>query len=146
MVKHPYMRATGVAFGLALVTTVAMGCQHEHRSRTAGDQTQTRTTVATTGPRVDNVTLARDSIVAARCDREERCDRVGSGRDYETPAACADKFRARTDDDLNTDDCPKGVDQPKLSNCLAKIRSENCENVLDALSRFDACRTGTICI
>jgi hypothetical protein len=48
--------------------------------------------------------------------------------------------------DLNTNDCKHRVDRAKLSECLAKIRDEDCGNPIDSLSRFAACRMGAICI
>jgi hypothetical protein len=87
-----------------------------------------------------------DDISDARCELEQRCDNIGAGQSYENRDACATKLRASIADDLNTQDCPHGVEHAKLSACLAQIRSEKCGNPMDSMSRWAACRKGVLCI
>ena len=49
-------------------------------------------------------------------------------------------------DDLNTKDCPNGVDHSKLSACLSQLQSEECGNPMDSMSRWAACRQGELCL
>ena len=49
-------------------------------------------------------------------------------------------------DDLNAKDCPYGVDQKELNECLEAIRKEECNNPLDTISRLAACRTSDMCL
>ena len=125
-----------------------LGCDHEHRARTENEApaTPARATDAPALPGSKGVDSARHEIVSARCDREQRCSNVGTGKDYDSMDACRSKLDGKTESDLNINDCKHGVDRTKLSECLAKIRDEDCGNPIDSLSRFAACRTGAICI
>jgi hypothetical protein len=129
-----------VATGPALL----MACDHDEHPASAHEAKHREKASAVPG--TGDVNSARDSIVAARCDREERCSNIGGGKDYETRAACSSKLEGKTGSYLNTQDCAHGIDQPKLSDCLSKIRTEDCGNPIDSLSRLAACRTGAICI
>jgi hypothetical protein len=93
-----------------------------------------------------NMKGAIGEIVTARCNREERCSNVGPDKTYATRDACTSKLEGTTQSDINLSDCKHGVDRPKLHVCLDKIRSEDCGNPIDALSRVAACRTGELCI
>jgi hypothetical protein len=88
---------------------------------------------------------AVDSITAARCDREQRCNNVGSGKKYETRDACVTKVQSDWQAELNAFECPQGIVQPELDECLDEIRTEGCANPFEALSRVAACRQGEIC-
>ena len=85
-------------------------------------------------------------IASARCNREERCKNIGHDKTYATHEACTSKLEGSTESDINLNDCKHGVDRPKLHDCLAKIRNEDCGNPIDTLSRVAACRTGELCI
>jgi hypothetical protein len=105
-----------------------------------------RTTI--TGANVGSVSndSAVGRIVAARCEREARCKNVGADKKYASPDVCAQKIRSDMREDLNAKDCPYGVDQKELDECLTDIRKEDCNNPLDAISRIAACRTGDMCL
>jgi hypothetical protein len=87
-----------------------------------------------------------DDIADARCELEQRCDNIGAGQTYDNRNTCETKLRSSITDDLNTKDCPNGVEHAKLSACLSQIRSEKCGSPMDSLSRWAACRQGELCI
>lgn len=89
---------------------------------------------------------ARDRITDARCAREQRCENIGDSKKYSSMDDCRARVRAEWKDDLNGVECPNGVDQTELDQCLGEIRGEDCGDPLDALSRVAACTTGQICI
>ena len=89
---------------------------------------------------------ARDQITDARCSREQRCENIGDDKKYSSMDDCRARVRAEWKDDLNGVECPNGVDQSELDQCLGEIRGEDCGDPLDALSRVAACTTGQICI
>jgi Family of unknown function (DUF6184) len=86
------------------------------------------------------------SIVQARCSRETRCNNIGADRKYSSAAECNTKLSEDRKDDLNMDDCPRGVSQKELSECLAEIKNEDCNNPLDSLGRLAACRSSDLCM
>ncbi|WP_437589065.1 DUF6184 family natural product biosynthesis lipoprotein [Sorangium sp. So ce1000] len=89
---------------------------------------------------------AVDSIVAARCDREARCNNIGQDRDYSSKDACSSKIRTEWRDDLNFTECPGGIDAKELNECLEGIRNEECGNPFDTLGRVVACRSSDLCL
>jgi hypothetical protein len=90
--------------------------------------------------------LAVKAIVGARCNREARCKNIGAERKYSSAAECNSKLSEDRKDDLNTDDCSRGVSQKELSECLAEIKNEDCNNPLDSLGRLAACRSSDLCM
>ncbi|WP_437909655.1 DUF6184 family natural product biosynthesis lipoprotein [Sorangium sp. So ce327] len=124
----------------AAATLLATGCDREERALGTtrppeGSQVQARTAVAS----------AVDSIVAARCDREARCNNVGQGREYASKEACATRIRAEWRDELNFVECPGGIDSKELNECLQEIRNDDCNNPFDTLGRIVACRSSDLC-
>jgi len=145
--KNVWFRALIVTSVVASGPALLIACEHdEHAVHPSAGHGAVATDKPTVPAGAGEVASARESIVAARCDREERCANIGAGKDYETRDACSSKLDGKTGSDLNTEDCARGVDKPKLSACLSKIRTEDCGSPIDSLSRFAACRTGEICI
>jgi hypothetical protein len=121
----------------------AAACEHEtHTHPATPDDLAARETRVE--PKAETTGAVR-KIVAARCEREERCHNVGPDRTYADHSACTSKLQGSTADDINTKDCDRGVDDVKLHDCIAKIHEEDCGNPIDTLSRVAACRTGAIC-
>jgi hypothetical protein len=147
---------------LTLFSTVILGlgagCNNE-RDRPAASPSDTNynETTAThvddadevtegTGPSGASATAARNQITDARCAREQRCENIGDNKKYSSLDDCRATVRAEWKDDLNGVECPNGIDQTELDQCLGEIRGEDCGDPLDALSRVAACTTGQICI
>jgi hypothetical protein len=133
----------------------AAGC---NRDRTTSDRERVNTpgvdhdrdlgTTTVTGANVGVVSnqLAVDKIVAARCARETACNNVGPDKTHVNGQACSQKLKYDMREDLNTKDCPRGVDQKELDECLDEIRKESCNNPIDTINRIAACRTGDMCL
>ena len=85
-------------------------------------------------------------IVAARCAREAACNNVGADKRFTSGEVCTQKVRADMRDDLNAKDCPRGIDQKELNECLEEIKNENCNNPIDMIGRLAACRTSDLCL
>lgn len=105
-------------------------------------------TTTVTGANVGTVPneSAIQRIVAARCARESACNNVGADKRFTSGDVCSQKLKADMRDDLNAKDCPRGIDQKELNECLAEIKSENCNNPIDMISRLAACRTSDLCL
>jgi hypothetical protein len=52
---------------------------------------------------------------------------------------------ADTRDDLNAKDCPGGIDQKELKECLEETSNSDCKNPFDEAGRLAACRTSDLC-
>jgi hypothetical protein len=58
---------------------------------------------------------------------------------------CLMRTRADWEQDLNARECPGGVNEQQLDECLAEVRGEDCNSPLDTLERVAACTSGQIC-
>jgi len=112
------------------------------RAREVARQQQQQQQVA---PTTMAFNQALDSIAASRCDREARCGNVGTGKRCESAQSCHAVVRNSFASDLNAADCPSGIDQRELAECMQEVRDENCSNPLDTLGRLAACRTSDMC-
>jgi hypothetical protein len=88
---------------------------------------------------------AVNNIADARCAREERCNNVGADKKYASDDVCENQIKSDWADDLNAYECPKGVVDNELEECLNAIRNEDCNSPFDTLSRVSACTAGQIC-
>jgi hypothetical protein len=88
---------------------------------------------------------AARNIAGARCDREATCNNIGGDKKYASQEACEDQIRSEWANDLNAYDCPHGVVDKQLEECLTAIRTEDCGSAFDTLSRVAECMAGQIC-
>jgi hypothetical protein len=86
------------------------------------------------------------SIVAARCEREVRCNNVGAKGKYPSRADCATRIQNEKRDTINEKDCPGGIDRKHLDDCLAEVRDEACRSPLASISRLVSCRSSRLCL
>jgi hypothetical protein len=84
-------------------------------------------------------------IAAARCEREVRCNDVGTHRKYASRADCVAWMQAARRDDFDERECPRGIDKKQLNACISAIRDEACNGPLDNIERLTACRSNDIC-
>ena len=88
---------------------------------------------------------AVSAITAARCEREQKCNNIGADKKFKTTNDCMTSIRDNWKDDLNARECPGGVVQKELDECLEAIRTEDCNSPFDTLGRVFACRESDIC-
>jgi hypothetical protein len=125
-----------VAVSLASVGTLALGCEH----------TEDRN-VATADPASTHDAAVVDRLSNARCDREAACDNVGDGKKYASQQVCMDKMRGGIANDINSYQCPRGIDGTAVQECLAAIGNEECgAHPIEAITRMDKCRSGAMCM
>lgn len=135
------MKNTYLIFSVPFALGIAVAaCGHSYSQ--AGAPTTTTGSPAASAPASDK---AVERISSARCDREMRCGNVGAGKSYVNQDGCLTEVKGKTMNDLTNSACPRGIDTMQLDKCLADIKGERCENVLDALSRLSNCRTGALC-
>jgi hypothetical protein len=100
------------------------------------------TRVVTTGLEATIV----QQIAEARCAREQKCGNVGADEDYATAEVCLQQITKEWAEEVNAYDCPGGVLQKMLNQCLESIKSEDCASPFDTLGRVVACGSGEICV
>jgi hypothetical protein len=129
-------------FVAAGVTTLVAACD---RDRALGTERDTPRRDVVMADKAASIANAVSSIYEARCQREARCNNVGDDKKYASMDACRSKVQSEWSKDLNLSDCPGGVDQKELSECLAEIRNDDCNNPLDHIGRVAACRSSDLC-
>jgi hypothetical protein len=87
-----------------------------------------------------------DRLAAARCEQEEKCDRIGTGRKYASRYVCETQLRSDTTNGLNAQSCPRGIDQGAVDHCLKAIQAQPCAPILDTFTRITDCRAGAMCM
>lgn len=134
-----------------LCLVAAAGCNRDRTGTVTGsgdlDRDRSGSTTVT-GANVGSVgnDSAIDRIVAARCAREAACNNVGADKHYSSREVCTRDIRADMRDDLSAKDCPRGIDQKELGECLEAIQKEDCNNPIDDVGRLIACRTSDLCL
>ena len=89
---------------------------------------------------------AAEQIAQARCEREQHCGNIGANQKYSSSQDCSTRIQNDWKDDLNARECPGGINQKELSECMEQIRGEACANPFDTLARMAECTSGQICI
>jgi hypothetical protein len=121
----------------ATACVLALACNHESHPAEG---------VTTTGAGVVANDAAVMQLTNARCARAQACNEVGEKEKYKDDAACRRENQHDLEADLRAGECPRGIRQEKLANCVQEIRNEKCGNILDKVSRIATCRTGALCI
>ncbi len=134
--RAPALASNATTLGLALLAALGSGCQR-HAQRTVAH------THAYAGGPTNRSAVA--AIADARCDREQRCGNIGSGGKYASKHACNEQVRREWAEPLNGRECPRGVNEEELEECLEDIRGEDCNNPFDSLERVLSCGTVEIC-
>jgi hypothetical protein len=101
-------------------------------------------TTTTTGAQVANED-AIQRIADARCNREEACNNIGSGKQYDNRDACTRELSHNARADLRPENCG-ALDPNRLDQCLKDIRDEKCGNPLDKVVRLASCRQHELCL
>ncbi len=134
---HYLIRTAGASL---LTTGLLVAC--------GGSNTNQEPAVSGTGvmsaQKVDSSVV--DKLSAARCDREQSCSNVGAGQKYASRTVCMDQMRGGLANDLNAYECPRGIDEAQLGDCVTAIRAEECSHPFDTISRMEKCRTGALCM
>ena len=124
--------------GLAVALTAACG-----RGEVKGPDAPITTSTAA---HITSNDTAIQRVTNARCDREVACNNIGGGKSYSTREACMNELGHDKAADLRAEECPRGISEPDLHDCLTDIKSEKCGNPLDSISRIAACRKGKLCV
>jgi len=89
---------------------------------------------------------AAEQIAQSRCEREQECGNIGKDKTFSSSQDCLARIQNDWKEDLNARECPGGINQEQLNQCLAQVRAESCGNPFDTLARITECTSGQICI
>lgn len=133
------IEATLVTFAAVLALFACGGADETHVA--APD-----TRVTSTGAQVGADKAIVDQLASARCDQEQSCKNIGPGAKFASRDVCTDQLRGAIGNDLNTYQCPGGLDHAALDRCMSAIKTEECNHPFDTIKRFDKCSTGSLCL
>jgi len=136
-------------FKFALVTlggAAAMACEHNAAPAAHADDAPARAGVTPPMTAASGTHSAQEQIASARCEREQTCGNIGDNKSYSSSQDCLARIRADWKEDLNARECPGGVNNQELNECLQQIRAEACGNPFDTLARITECTQGQICV
>lgn len=101
---------------------------------------------AMAAPAASEGASATESIAEARCARESRCDNIGADKKFSSMEDCIARVREDWREELSARECPGGINETQLNECLGAVREEECSNPFDTLERVTACTAGQICV
>jgi len=88
-----------------------------------------------------------ERISAARCDRNQSCDRIGPGANYRDRNDCMSQMRALVSRDLNASRCPGGMGEVGVSRCIRSLHDAECDAPGQELyPRPSHCDLGLMCL
>lgn len=132
---------------LCLSGSAALACDHSSTPRASAANEQAGPNAATPPMTAASGThSAQEQIASARCEREQTCGNIGDNKSYSSSQDCLARIRADWKDDLNARECPGGVNNHELNECLQQIRAEACGNPFDTLARVTECTQRQICV
>jgi hypothetical protein len=123
-----------------LLAALASACEREQKSLLS-EPIEARTAVRSG---IGIPSGAAEAIAQRRCDLAERCDRIGPGKPYDRRVECEFRHGAELSEELNSIDCPRGVDEGRLGACLRELELVTCADI-DRVSRRPECLASAIC-
>jgi len=143
------IRDTLLAVSMTTAGVLAVGCAHNDDNTVASSPDSHRSptqSVGVTNQQARNVGGTVDRLTAARCDREQACNNIGDGKKYSSRHVCMDQVHGSIANDVNSYECPSGLDDSAVNQCLNATTNEECGvHPMEALSRLDKCRSGSMC-
>jgi hypothetical protein len=132
--------SSNVFIAAAAVVLVGVACSKESAPPPA--------TVTTSGAGVASTGAARTRIVTARCERARTCAEQGKDPQYdaqptnETDAACYEEATRQMEKSWATEQCPRGIQEEKVTTCVQEIRNEKCGTPFENVT----CRLSSLCV
>ena len=124
-------------FSATAAALVVVACNHD---------TYPPATANTTGAYAVNNDDAVRRLTDAHCDHAKVCNKLGENKSFPDEGACKREVHHDMQADLRVGECPGGIRERRLAQCLQEIQNEKCGNPLDKISRIATCRSGALCI
>ena len=144
---------TMIATSSVSAALLVLGCEHADdryvaTATPAAVRTRDRLGATNSQPPSSNADASVvDRLSSARCDREQSCNNVGDGKKYASRGVCMDQLHGAVANDLNSYQCPRGIDGPAVRECVSAIAGEECgAHPVEAITRMEKCRTGAMCM
>jgi hypothetical protein len=124
---------------------IVVGCAH-HPSPTATPVAGTQAPSGVTSKQNAADMRVVDELSNAQCEHEQKCGKIGAGKKYDSYQVCLDEARGHTANGINADNCPRGIDENAVNNCLSAVRDQSCSFRIERLLSSNPCSPGSLCI
>ena len=132
-----------VLLAASLVAASASGCRRTVRE--TGSLSARVGTATLTGALVYVPSdIAREQLAQARCERATKCEQVGEGKTYLDLSDCTVRVQVELQPRLGREECPAGVDELALRDCVDTTAHGECGRDADA-KRDVACAAEKLC-
>jgi hypothetical protein len=131
------------------LSALALACNKEAEREPASARNETiveRDEPHATMAPASRTRSAAEQISRARCEREQQCGNIGADQTFSSAQDCLVRIQNDWKGDLDSRQCPGGINQQELDECMSEIRSEDCGNPFDTLARITECTKSQICI
>lgn len=129
---------------MGLLAIVACGRSHEGRPGTEHDSVGTAS--ITSADLKSSADSAAQRIAEAHCSQEESCTRQISGTlAQKNGEVCRSNMFTETLARLDEKTCPLGVNETKLSDCIASMQRAGCLDPIDMYTRYAECKASALC-
>jgi hypothetical protein len=91
-----------------------------------------------------SVAGALNVLASARCQREQLCGRVGSGKTYRDIDTCERTALQAHANDVSLFQCAGSIDGKRLDVCASKLRGLPCDH--DEVAASETCGAGKLCL
>jgi hypothetical protein len=137
------------ALGVALVSAVGCNKVADSDPHTARNESSASTVSAAQSSEMTPASRTRsaaEQIAQARCEREQQCGNIGRDKTFSSSQDCFLRIENDWKDELSARQCPGGINQKELNECMGQVRAEACSNPFDTLARITECTSAQICI
>ena len=83
------------------------------------------------------------AMSSARCDHDQSCGYIDPGKRYVDRDACLNFYNSAGYKSL--ENCATPIDRNQLRQCLASIKSADCDSAMVDIGTLDACNYGSLC-
>jgi hypothetical protein len=88
---------------------------------------------------------ARETAATKACDYFQRCEAIGSGKQYASYDECLTKQRAVWLDAWPTATCDGHVNSAAMDSCFKAMDNTACNSLIDYLATLDKCDKKNTC-
>ncbi|WP_394834055.1 DUF6184 family natural product biosynthesis lipoprotein [Pendulispora rubella] len=88
---------------------------------------------------------AHARITAARCEREERCQKTGGGKQYTDRPTCERERRTQANYLLPAEKCSRGIPADRVNACVAAIAAAKCDMPAESFDDLAPCTAQILC-
>jgi hypothetical protein len=132
------------ALAVILLAVVAPACEEESPGAKGPIPGTDRADQGPDGTTVDARLVQR--LAEATCEREQSCGTIGPGAYFKSREDCIGSMHTKLDPELNPSMCPRGIDRGAFEGCISSLRSNECTQPSDQITRAARCSPSDLCM